>query len=550
MHRVHGKTLGLKSSDVLSLERLYRRRVPKDAVLTPDLAREMAALSVALHRRLAVVIDRSGHVTHVALGDARRLDLPDLGTARTGPGRLRGLRLVHTSLLLDSFSEADVNDLIRNNFDLSAQINIGADGAARSLLRAHLLPSNSQRKRIEILGPDRIESLEADFSAFIAALEQEFAAKAPLVRETGGRERAILVGVATEALERVRDRMAELEALARTSGAIVVDTIVQKRAEIDSRTLVGRGLLSDLAVRALQLRADLVVFDRDLSPAQARNVSRELPLKVIDRTQLILDIFAQRAKSGEGKLQVELARLRYELPKLTRSGDRLAQVRGGIGSNRGLGETKAELDRRAVRERIRRLEERIRELAQRRGVMRRKRERAGVPTVAIVGYTNAGKSTLFNALTGADVFVMDLLFSTLDTTARRVRLPDGTAAVLTDTVGFIQELPSDLVSAFQATLEELHDADLLLHVADVSSPFLLEEVGAVEKILESLGLAKLPRLLVLNKTDLLPPGALEAARVGVERSFPISAIDPARSGLKELLARIAAELGSAGRESS
>jgi len=549
MHRIHGKTLGLKASEVQSLERLYRRRVPKERVLTAELAREMAGLSVALHRRVGLVIDRSGHVTHVALGDANRLDLPDLGHSRTGPGRLRGLRLVHTSLLLDSFAEADVNDLIRNNFDLSAQINIGADGSLRSVLRAHLLPSNSQRKRIEILGPDRVESLEADFGDFIVALEQEFAAKAPLVKETGGRERAMLVGVATEALERVRDRMSELEALARTSGAIVVDTIVQKRSELDSRTLVGRGLLADLVVRALQLRADLVVFDRDLSPAQARNLSRELPVKAIDRTQLILDIFAQRARSGEGKLQVELARLKYELPKLTRSGDRLSQVRGGIGSNRGLGETQAELDRRAVRERIRRLEERIRELAQRRSVMRRRRTRAGVPTVAIVGYTNAGKSTLFNALTGADVLVRDLLFSTLDTTARRIRFAEGTTAILTDTVGFIEELPQDLVAAFKATLEELHEADLLVHVADVSSPFLADEVEAVEKILEDLRLARLPRLLVLNKVDRLEPEALDLATVGLERGIRLSALDP--KDAKSLAARIARELSeSAGRESS
>ncbi len=500
--------------------------MPREQAVSLELVRELAALSGRLSRRLGLLIDRKGHVLHVCLGDAHRQALPDLGANRTGPGRLRGLRLVHTSLAHESFGQADLTDLVRLNLDLSAQINVSEDGEATSVLQAHLLPTNSERKRVEIRGPDRPEQVNGEFLEFIQALEEEFAATASALTGTEESERAILVGVTTGPIEPARESMDELAELTRSAGVAPVERVVQRRDSVDGRTLVGKGLLEDLALRILRLRANAVIFDQNLSPAQSRNLSRILPVKIVDRTHLFLDIFAQRAVSREGKLQVELARLKYMLPHLTYARAALEQIRGGIGSNRGLGETKSELDRRYVRDRVHRLETQIEELSQRRGVMRARRTHTRTPTVAIVGYTNAGKSTLFNALTGAHALVKDQLFATLDTTARRLKLGGGREAVLTDTVGFIRDLPKHLVAAFKATLEELNDATLLLHVADASNPRVFEQIQAVSAILAELQVERIPRLLVFNKRDLIDGGAFEPI-ARYERGLLVSALDPA-----------------------
>jgi GTP-binding protein HflX len=500
--------------------------VPREQAVSLELLRELASLSNRIYRRLGLLLDRRGHVTHVCVGDAHRLTLPDLGPNRTGAGRLRGLRLVHTSLVHDQFGRADLTDLIRMNLDLSAQVNVGEGGRAVSVLQAHLLPTNSERKRVEIRGPIRPEQVNGEFLEFIRALEEEFASTAPAVLGTEERERAILVGVTTGPVAAARESMDELAELTRSAGVVPVDRVVQRRDSVDGRTLVGKGLLEDLALRILRLRANAVIFDQDLRPAQARNLSRLIPVKIIDRTQLILDIFAQRAVSREGKLQVELARLKYLLPHLTYSRAALAQIRGGIGSNRGLGETKSELDRRYVRDRVHRLEQEIEGISRHRGVMRARRRHNRTPTAAIIGYTNAGKSTLFNALTGSGVLVKDQLFATLDTTARRLHLPGGRDAILTDTVGFLRDLPKDLVAAFKATLEELADASVLVHVADASNSRVFEQIQAVSGILAELGVERIPRLLVFNKRDLVDAAAF-APLARHENGLLVSALDPA-----------------------
>ena len=328
----------------------------------------------------------------------------------------------------------------------------------------------------------------------------------------------MLVGVALDGQRgQAEASLAELRELARTAGVEVLDSVLQMRREPDPRYLIGRGKLEELNLRAMQLGADLLIFDRNLSPSQAAHIAEETSLKVLDRTQLILDIFAQRAQSADGKLQVELAQLKYLLPRLAQSDDSLSRLAGGIGG-RGPGETKLEIDRRRVRDRIAHLERRIEHLSRERQVRRGRRERRELPVISIVGYTNAGKSTLLNALTHSEVLAEDKLFATLDPTSRRLRFPEEREVIITDTVGFIRDLPQDLVAAFRATLEELDDADLLLHVVDASDPAHDAQVEAVEQILETLGLLSKPRILVWNKVGPDRPGAGRDAGPDTRRS--------------------------------
>jgi GTP-binding protein HflX len=353
------------------------------------------------------------------------------------------------------------------------------------------------------------------------------------VRKVGDRERAVLVAVC---LDRNRpaaeSSLHELKELARTAGVEVVEEVLQMRREADPRYLIGHGKLSDLNLASMQKGADVIIFDRDLQPSQARHIGEETSMKVLDRTQLILDIFAQRAQSADGKLQVELAQLKYLMPRLVQSDNSLSRLMGGGIGGRGPGETKLEIDRRRVRDRITQLERRIDQLSKDRKTRRRARERRDLPVISIVGYTNAGKSTLLNALTQSDVLVEDKLFATLDPTSRRLRFPREHEVIITDTVGFIRDLPRDLVAAFRATLEELEDASLLLHVVDASDPAHTAQVEAVEAILHSLELSSTPRLLVWNKTDRLPRAEVETL-LHDHGGVAISAKD--RRGFDELL---------------
>jgi GTP-binding protein HflX len=364
----------------------------------------------------------------------------------------------------------------------------------------------------------------------------------------------LLVGAFTGSRGAAEDSMAELRELARTAGVDVLDAILQGRREIDPRTVVGEGKLQEILVRSMALGADLLVFDRDLSPSQARHVAEATSVRIIDRTQLILDIFAQRARSADGKLQVELAQLKYLLPRLVGRDESLSRLAGGIGG-RGPGETKLEIDRRRVRDRISHLEDRIDRLSADRATRRRQRSRQRVPVISIVGYTNAGKSTLLNALTHSSVLAEDILFATLDPTSRRLRIPRNGAlatngeprevgeVVITDTVGFIRDLPRDLVAAFRATLEELEEADLLLHVVDASDPRHAEQARAVEAVLGTLDLERTPRLLVFNKMDRAP----DAARALAHREGGVAVSAATREGFPELLARCEEILWRRGR---
>lgn len=528
---IHGKTSGLKASQVQALERIYKRRIPSDVLITQELARYLTEQSHQIHRQIGLIIDRAGTVVHVIVGDDREIVIPDLSGFALGRSGLRGLRCIHTHLKQEPLSRDDLTDLELLRLDAIVALGVGEKGLPGRLEYAHLLPT-SEKAQIERVTVPETHRLDLDFSSFISALDSEMErVVAETVDLSDGRERAILISVGQASLQRVKDSMAELNELARTADLVVIDQVIQRPRKLNPRFLVGEGKLRDIVIRALQQRATLLVFDQDLSPNQVRSISAITEMKVIDRTQLILDIFAGRAQSRDGKVQVELAQLKYILPRLTGKGTALSRLMGGIGG-RGPGETKLEIDRRRTRDRIRRLEKELDSLGRGRLQRRQKRVRAGVPIVSIIGYTNAGKSTLLNALTQSEVFTEDLLFATLDTSTRRLRFPLEREVIITDTVGFIRDLPSSLMGAFKATLEELEDADLLLHLVDLSNPRFEDQIASVEKILSDLDLSHRPRLLVFNKIDQVPQLEVSAYCRRFE-AIPVTALE--RSSFKPLL---------------
>jgi GTP-binding protein HflX len=532
MKDVFGNTLGLKPSQLEALRRTYRRRVDAEAIVSPELARHLTELSRETNRQVGVFLDRKGDVEAVIVGDARKLDLPDVGRARAGESRLRGLRLVHTHLHGEPITRDDHTDLALLRLDLVAALEVKEDGLPGRVDFAHLVPENERGALWKDEAATSVHDLDWPALSQALSLEEEFA-RARALRRTGGRERAILVGWGGKRRTRAdaEGSLDELKELARTAGVEVLDATLQMRRDPDPRYFIGEGKLQELVLHSMQLMASMIVFDADLSPSQARHIAEVTSLKILDRTQLILDIFAQRAQSADGKLQVELAQLKYLYPRLVGRDDSLSRLAGGIGG-RGPGETKLEIDRRRVRDRITALERRIASLSQNRGLRRKQRNERSLPVLSIVGYTNAGKSTLLNALTASEVLVEDKLFATLDPTSRRLRFPRDREVIITDTVGFIRDLPEDLVTAFRATLEELYDADLLLHVVDAADPRHEQQIRAVETILRGLELDGKQRLLVFNKADRLPPG--DAAALAHHRDG-VAVSAATRVGLPELL---------------
>jgi GTP-binding protein HflX len=498
-------------------------------------------------------VDRKGYVESVVVGDARRIEWPDLKRTRAGSDRFRGLRALHTHLRGEDLTQDDLNDLALLRLDLMAIVDVdprtGLPGRVRA---AHLLPTTAAAQAGTAdaeAAPDLpygfVEApfatqLDVDFLELINSLEEEMARNRRTGRRAETRERAILVGAPTGSLMEAEESMAELRELAQSAGVAVLQEVIQRRQSIDPRTVLGKGKLEELIVRALRLGADMIVFDRELSPAQVRSITEATDLKVIDRAQLILDIFAQRAQTREGKIQVELAQLKYLLPRLIVGQDSaFSRLAGGIGG-RGPGETKLETDRRRVRDRINRLEKEIETQRQRRQERRKGRTRRGLPVISIVGYTNAGKSTLLNTLTQSEVHAERRMFATLDPTSRRLRLPREQEVIINDTVGFIRDLPPDLIAAFRATLEEIDQSDLLIHLVDASNPRWQQQVESVERILTDLGHAELPIIVAFNKADLLRASDVEsilrqACQTGARECVAVSATDP--SSLRPLLER-------------
>jgi GTPase len=548
------KSKGLKKSEIRQLNRLLTQRIPADKILTIELADSVAELSNSIGQPVSLVVNRRGQVVNVTVGPPSDVNMPELRGVRVGPGRLCGHRIIHTNLSKGHSADAkhghnkeSLQCLARNRLDLLAQIEVNPEGTfsrsrgeqakmADVIHIAHLLPGRDSEGKIwKLLPPETSRrAQEEDFEALISALEDEFRKVAPGLPVAEGEERAVLVGLITDGENswQVEDDLDELAQLGRTAGATICERLTQTRPQPDPRFFLGSGKVQELALIVQEMGANLVIVDQELTANQQRMLEEVVGCKIIDRTELILDIFAQRAQTREGKLQVELAQLKYLLPRLIGKGLSLSRLGGGI-ATRGPGETKLEIDRRRIRERINSLEKETERIRSHRETQRRRRNDDNLPVVAITGYTNSGKSTLLNALTKSNAVVEDKLFATLDPTTRRTTLPDHSPVLLTDTVGFIKKLPTSLVAAFRATLEEVAVADVLIHVVDASHPNVSEHIASVYDVLSELGAVDKPLITVLNKADIVRKEDLTYLVAQVPNPVIISATK--RVGLGSLL---------------
>src|SRR6188768_1297954 len=530
MPELYGNTTGLSPSAIKTLERIYRRRVPLDTIATPELVRSLADASRECGRQVGALVHRSGVVDYVMVGSPSGIMLPEIGRLRAAKGRFRALRLVHTHLFNEPLNQDDFTDLTRLRLDMVAAVLLTPEGEPRAMTWAYNIPKPDNAARgtrgYEVVDPVPWGRPQPNFGELIEALESEFTRiekNRPIEAKDG---RAMLVHVGQKrpgAARTAQIRMKELEALASTAGVQVVESVIQLRDNIDPKYVLGKGKLESVLIKAIDLDVETLIFDQNLTPTQASTIASRTDLRVLDRTQLILDIFAQRAESKDGKLQVELAQLKYTLPRLGQKDDSLSRLTGGIGG-RGPGETKLEIGRRRARERLERLEKQLKEQAKQRSERRRRRQSDDVPVIAIIGYTNAGKSTLLNALTNAGVVAENKLFATLDTRSRRLALPQGNTVIVSDTVGFIRDMPKDLFAAFRATFEEARDANLLLELVDASDEEERTHKQETEKLIVELELQDVPKLRVYNKADRIEPVLAEA--LGQEPStLVVSALD-------------------------
>jgi len=521
MSIIHGELNGIRKSFLTRIEALYEFSVPFGQVITAELAQKMIEITADLNRELAVYINRRGQITDVAVGDICTVVLPEIDGRRSS-NRLSGTRCIHTHPSGDTqLSGVDVASLKQIRFDLMAAI-----GQINGIIQVSfgiITDIKNDTFNIETIGLLSLEEfIELDLTYLTAQIERqlELNTRTSSIDEP---EKALLVGLERQEKWAIKDSLSELSQLAETAGAEVLGTTWQKRDRPDPALFIGRGKVQELSLLRQEKGANLIIVDDELSPAQQRNLEKMLGTKVLDRAALILDIFAQRARSHEGKLQVELAQLRYTLPRLGGQGLVLSRLGGGIGT-RGPGESKLEVDRRRIRDRISDIAQQIENIKKQRNLHRKRRQSTRIPTIALVGYTNAGKSTLLNILTASEVLAEDKLFATLDPTTRQITLPYGQEALVTDTVGFIQKLPHHLIAAFRATLEEVIQADLLLHIIDISHPQYKEQSQAVYQVLHELKADTRHLITVYNKVDKLEnPEALDQL-LHSDNSIAISAL--------------------------
>ena len=497
--KLFGNTLNLRKTQLQLIETLYNFTSSSEYIIDPKIAQLLVKLSHETKRQIGLLISRNGKVIYVISGDAHKIVIPVTPQYMATPGRLKGLRLIHTHLKNEHLTQDDLTDLALLRLDYITAICITPKGKPGHVYSAHLLTDGGSTPH-QITPRSTIDKLNIDCLAQILALESEMTKKNSLYKPESGRENAFLINATTLDPKQARTSMDELKELCNTSHINVIGTAVQRRKTIDSKFVVGKGKLSSLIISAIQKYATMLVFDRELSASQIRSITDFVEIKVIDRTQLILDIFARQAKSKQGKFQVELAQMEYLLPRLITKNSAMSRLTGGIGG-RGPGETKLELNRRRVRERITVLKKEIKKIHKQRKQQKARRKRKNLPVVSIVGYTNAGKSTLLNTLTQSRILAANRLFATLDPSSRRLRFPKDTQVIITDTVGFIRNLPKELMQAFHTTLEELNDADVILHVIDISNSRYTQQKKSVEKILKNLKLDRTPTLLVFNKID-------------------------------------------------
>ncbi len=492
------------------------------------MARSMTQLSFELNRQVGVLVHRSGKIERIIVGSHNGILIPQLGQMRAAGGRLRGVRLVHTHLDGEDISEEDLLDLLFLRLDMLSVIKVDDQGLPERIYTAHLTPGSEGGRSWNLLEPVHPANQTGSTENLIAEIEAGFSRFHQTTLVETGQDRAILVSVSTAPRLEAQESLEELVELSKSAGIIVLDTVLQRRRKVDPRFILGRGKLADIMIEALQFDANLLVFNQELNPSQIRSITDFTDLRVIDRTQLILDIFAGRAQSREGKLQVEMAQLKYMLPRLSQRDDALSRLTGGIGA-RGPGETKLEIDRRRINDRLARLSGELKKVATERYRRRAQRRKNELPVLSLVGYTNAGKSTLLNTLTNSSIFAEDKLFATLDPTSRRLRFPTDTEVIITDTVGFIRNLPEELLQAFKATLEELKEADLLVHVVDASNPAFRQQMRVVDEILQDLELRDIPILILYNKRDKVED--LETLRLELGReALLVSAVEQASLG--------------------
>jgi GTPase len=549
---IYGLLQGLKPNQIKQLQRLYHQRIPGDRITTVEFAQRLSAISTEISQPICAYINRRGQVIRVGVGTVRQTQIPPLELPRYGAERLSGIRCIATQLKAEIPSDAILTAMALQRLDVLVMLTLsgsgferrggGAAGYVNQTYLAHLVPHPEVNWTIS--PPLSLDMLsQQDFSSLVEGLEEEFRREYVAQQVSPDQDRVLLVGLMTHhrSMQRFQDGLAEVARLVETAGGEVLQVLHQRRHSPHPQTVVGEGKVQEIALTAQTIGANLIVFDRDLSPAQVRNLEMQIGVRVVDRTEVILDIFAQRAQSGAGKLQVELAQLEYMLPRLTGRGRAMSRLGGGIGT-RGPGETKLETERRAIQRRISRLQTEVNQLRAHRSRLRQHRQHQDVPSIAIVGYTNAGKSTLLNVLTNAEVYTADQLFATLDPTTRRLTIDiaqthDPLSIVLTDTVGFIHELPPSLLDAFRATLEEVTEADALLHVVDLSHPAWQSQIRSVMAILSDMPMTPGPALLVFNKIDQAASETLLFAQEEYPQSVFISASE--RLGLETLRQRLA-----------
>ncbi|WP_418792483.1 GTPase HflX [Phosphitispora sp. TUW77] len=548
---IKGNIAGLKKSLLLQLEKLYTMNTGHSQFITEEIVSLITSVSEKIKREISVYINRKGKIIDVAVGDKVTVCLGEI-KCRRSQRRFTGIRCIHTHPGGSAFlSDVDLSAIDSLNLDAIASIGLDENNEPEIYVgmrgNDNTVNSDTQGNYV-IYGPYSINGISCSSLMDIIEMNEKLFSAKIKAYPTGNvqvQERAILVAVRkqNDSEEQIAESLSELSQLADTAKVKVLYQIVQFRVRPDMATYIGKGKAKELSLKAQVLEADLLIFDDELSPAQLRNLEEITGIKIIDRTDLILDIFARRARTLEGKLQVELAQLNYLLPRLTGKGLVLSRLGGGIGT-RGPGETKLEVDRRRIRKRITDLKKELEAVRKNRKLHRARRKRRSVPVISICGYTNSGKSTLLNRLTDAGILAEDKLFATLDPTTKQLKLTDNRPALISDTVGFINKIPHHLVAAFRATLEEVIESDVLLHIVDISHPSMYSQMESVNKLLADLGVCEKPIVTVFNKIDKLEKSD-KICEVGSWRNrFPDSVFISARTGegINELLEMISLNL--------